>query len=259
MANRLSGKRCVIVGGTSGLGLAAARRFLEEGARLFLTGRDDDHAPRALAALEPVGAVAFMPCEAGDEKSIEAVFRAAVQCLGGLDVLYHVAGMSGRKHGDGPLHACSLDGWHATLAGNLTSVFLSNRAAVRHFLNAGQGGVLLNMGSVLALAPAPEHFDTYAYTAAKGAIVAMSRQSAARYAAAGIRVNVLAPGLMDTPMSQRAVSDATIRAYLQAKQPLAHGPGAAEDVAEAAVFLCSDESRLITGAVLAVDGGWSVC
>jgi NAD(P)-dependent dehydrogenase (short-subunit alcohol dehydrogenase family) len=114
------------------------------------------------------------------------------------------------------------------------------------------------MSSVLAYAPVPRHFDTGAYAAAKAGIIGLSRQAASRYAADGIRVNVLAPGLIDTPMARRAVEDESIAAYLRAKQPLAGGPGRAADVADAAVFLCSDESRLITGAVLPVDGGWSV-
>src|SRR5439155_1682400 len=116
----------------------------------------------------------------------------------------------------------------------------------------------LNMASVLAFAPSPRHFATIAYTAAKGGIIAFSRQAAAQYAPAGIRVNVLAPGLVDTPMAARAIGDPTIRAYLAAKQPLTGGPLCPEDCAEAAVFLCSDAARALTGVVLPVEGGWCV-
>jgi NAD(P)-dependent dehydrogenase (short-subunit alcohol dehydrogenase family) len=111
---------------------------------------------------------------------------------------------------------------------------------------------------VLALQPSPKHFDTAAYTAAKGGIIALSRLAAARYAPDGVRINVLAPGLVDTPMSTRAVNDPAIRHFLRTKQPLGPGPGRPEDCAGAAVFLCSDEARFITGAVLPVDGGWCV-
>ena len=114
------------------------------------------------------------------------------------------------------------------------------------------------MSSVLALDPSPCYFDTIAYAASKAAIVGMSRQAAARYAGDGIRVNVLAPGLIDTPMSARAVGDPAIQAFLQTKQPLGPGPGKPEDCADAAVFLCSDEARFITGVVLPIDGGWRV-
>jgi NAD(P)-dependent dehydrogenase (short-subunit alcohol dehydrogenase family) len=156
------------------------------------------------------------------------------------------------------LHECTLEGWQSTIDANLKSVFLTNRAAIRQFLKQGTGGTVLNMSSVLALSPTPRHFDTVAYAASKGGITSMSRQMAARYAGDKIRVNVLAPGLIDTPMAARAVGDPAIREFLQTKQPLGPGPGTPEDCADAAVFLCSDEAHFITGVVLAVDGGWQV-
>src|SRR5262249_55141264 len=162
-----------------------------------------------------------LAADATDATAVERLFGEAITYLGGLDVLFHAAGASGRRHGDGPLHECSDDGWDWTLATNLRSTFLSNRAATRHYLTRRQSGVILNTASVVALAPSPRHFDTCAYTVAKGGVIALSRQSAARYAADGIRVNVLAPGLIDTPMARRAVGDPDLRAYLQTKQPLA--------------------------------------
>jgi NAD(P)-dependent dehydrogenase (short-subunit alcohol dehydrogenase family) len=255
---RLAGKRCVLVGGTTGLGHAAARRFLEEGARLVIAGRSADKGAEALDSLAPLGPVAFLPCDASDEGQVERLFAGAVENLGGLDVLYHVAGISGRRHGDGSLHACSLAGWHATLEANLTCTFLTNRATVRRFLAQGQGGVVLNMASVLGFDPSPRHFDTCAYAATKGGILALSRLLASSYAAAGIRVNVLAPALVDTPMAARACGDPQIVHYLRTKQPLSGGPIRPEDCADAAVFLCSDAARLVTGIVLPVDGGWCV-
>jgi NAD(P)-dependent dehydrogenase (short-subunit alcohol dehydrogenase family) len=246
---RLANKRCLVVGGTSGIGLAASCRFLEEGARLVVAGLS----PAAGPSTAP-----FIACDASDPVQVADLFQEALRLLGGLDVLYHVAGGSGRRHGDGPLHACTDAGWQATLAGNLTSTFLTNRAAVQHFLGQRQPGVILNMASVLALAPAPPCFDTAAYAAAKGGVIALSRYAAARYAADHIRVNVLAPGLINTPMAARAVNDPAVAAYLRAKQPLAAGPGKPEDCSDAAVFLCSDEARLLTGVVLPVDGGWCV-
>jgi NAD(P)-dependent dehydrogenase (short-subunit alcohol dehydrogenase family) len=252
----LQGKRCLLVGGTGGLGVAAARRFLEEGARVVLAGHEADAGRLAVEALSASGGCSFLLCDATRGEQVEALFAGAVPEMGGLDVLYHLAGGSGRRFGDGALHECSDDGWRATLDLNLTSVFFTNRAAVRHFLDQGRPGAILNLSSVLALAPAPRYFDTCAYAAAKGAIMSMSRQAAARYAAAGIRVNVLAPGLIDTPMARRALSDPAIVAYLRSRQPLRGGPGQPGDCADAAVFLCSDAARFITGAVLTVDGGW---
>jgi NAD(P)-dependent dehydrogenase (short-subunit alcohol dehydrogenase family) len=255
---RLAGKRCLIVGGTSGIGLAAARCFLDEGATLTIAGPDDAQGQSAVTSLNAPERVRFVRCDAAVSDEVAALYASGVCWMGGLDVLYHVAGASGRKFGDGPLHECDDEGWATTLALNLTSTFLTNRAAVRHFLAERRPGVILNMASVLALAPAPRHFDTAAYAAAKGGVIALSRSAAARYAADGIRVNVLAPGLIDTPMAARAVGDPAIRGYLRGKQPLADGPGTPEDCAGAAVFLCGDESRLLTGVVLPVDGGWRV-
>jgi NAD(P)-dependent dehydrogenase (short-subunit alcohol dehydrogenase family) len=245
---RLHNKRCLIVGGTSGIGAAAARRFLEEGARVIVAGLN---APNA-------DCLEIHSCDATDEIQVDTLFMIACARMSGLDILFHVAGSSGRKHGDGPLTECTEDGWQATIDANVKCTFLTNRNAVRQFLLQGSGGTILNMSSVLALSPSPRHFDTIAYAASKGAIIAMSRHAAARYAADGIRVNVLAPGVIDTPMAARAMGDPAIQAFLQTKQPLGPGAGKPDDCAEAAVFLCSDEARFITGAVLPIDGGWCV-
>lgn len=247
---RLAGKRALLVGGTGGLGLAAARRFVEEGARVVVAGLPEEPLPALPCP--------FLPCDATHASEVEHLLAAAVDQLGGLDILYHLAGASGRRAGDGPLHECTEAGWQTTLAVNLTSTFLTNRAVLRHFLGHRQPGVILNLASVLALAPAPHHFDTSAYAAAKGAIISLSRQAAARYASDGIRVNVLAPGLIDTPMARRAVSDPDIGSYLRTKQPLRAGPGQPDDCAEAALFLCSEAAGFITGVVLPVDGGWCI-
>jgi NAD(P)-dependent dehydrogenase (short-subunit alcohol dehydrogenase family) len=142
---------------------------------------------------------------------------------------------------------------------NLTSLMFSNRAAVQHFLKEGKGGVILNMSSVLGWSPSPKHFATHAYAAAKSAIIGMSKSTAAYYAKHGIRINVLAPALVETPMSSRATDNPEIKAFIRAKQPLDGGRvGMPEDLDSAAVWFLSDASRFCTGQVLAVDGGWTV-
>src|SRR5262249_45990555 len=115
MSPRLQNKRCLIVGGTSGLGLAAAKRFLEEGARLVLGGLDDGFLVSARDHLTPLGLIHIQPCDASDPASVEMLMAATADRLGGLDVLYHVAGASGRRHGDGALHQCTDQGWQLTL------------------------------------------------------------------------------------------------------------------------------------------------
>jgi NAD(P)-dependent dehydrogenase (short-subunit alcohol dehydrogenase family) len=262
---RLDGCACLIVGGTSGIGLASARRFLQEGARVIVTGREPESGRTALDELAPLGLVSDYTLELADgDGEVARMFTFAIDALGGrLDVLLHVAGISGRKFGDGPMHDCSTEGWERVLRTNAEGTFLTNRAAVRLMLNQpidanGLRGTVVNVGSVLDRSPSPKHFGTIAYAASKGAIRSMTLSAAARYAEDHIRFNLLAPGLIDTPMAARATNDSRIRSYLATKQPIAGRPGSADDVAEAALYLCEPASRFVTGAELVVDGGWSV-
>jgi NAD(P)-dependent dehydrogenase (short-subunit alcohol dehydrogenase family) len=253
----LDGKRLVVVGGTTGLGLSAAVAFAREGARLVVLGRSPDSV--ALAQVRLGDAAHAFAADATTPGSTERAIDACVTQWGGFDGLYHVAGGSGRRFGDGPLHSMSDEGWTRTLELNLTSVAWSNRAAIRYWLEQGRGGALLNVSSVLGFSPSPRHFATHAYAAAKAAIIGLSRSLAASYATRNIRVNVLAPALIETPMSKRAAGDEVIRRFIATKQPLDGGRiGTVEDADGAAVLLLSDAARFVTGQVLAVDGGWCV-
>jgi NAD(P)-dependent dehydrogenase (short-subunit alcohol dehydrogenase family) len=179
--------------------------------------------------------------------------------FGSFDGLYHVAGGSGRKMGDGPLHEISDEGWHFTLDLNLYSLFYSNRAAVRQFLKQEKPGVVLNLGSILGMSPSPKYFSTHAYAAAKSAVIGFVKTCASYYASRNIRFNLLVPALVDTPMSKRAMGNDEIMRFIETKQPLDGGRvGVPEDLDQAAVFFMSDQSKFATGQVLAVDGGWSV-
>jgi len=157
------------------------------------------------------------------------------------------------------LHEITDPGWAYTLNENLTSLFYSNRAAAQAFLQQQRGGTVLNMGSVLGYSPSPRHFSTHAYAATKAAVIGLTRSAAAYYAPKNIRFNVLAPALVATPMSQRAQDDPAILQFIATKQPLDGGRiGQPSDLDAAAVYFMSDESKYVTGQVLAVDGGWSV-
>jgi NAD(P)-dependent dehydrogenase (short-subunit alcohol dehydrogenase family) len=253
----LHGKVIVIVGGTTGLGLSAARACAAAGARVVVVGRNADSAADAGVALGAAGH-AFVG-DATDPSTAPQAVAAAMERFGRFDGLYHVAGGSGRRMGDGPLHECSDDGWDATLRLNLTGLFYSNRAAARQFLAQGGGGTVLNMASVLAYSPSPTHFATHAYAAAKAAVIGMTRSAAAYYAPHDVRFNVIAPALVETPMSRRAAGDERVRNFIATKQPLDGGRiGRPEDADAAAVYFLSDQSRFVTGQVLAVDGGWGV-
>lgn len=262
---RLDGRTCLIVGGTGGIGLASARRFLEEGARVVVAGQSPEAGRSAMAQLAPLGPAWELVVDlAAGTGEVNRIFTAALDALGGrLDVLLHVAGISGRRFGDGPLHECTDAGWSGVMDVNATGVFLTNRAAVRFMLRQpvdahGLRGTVVNVGSVLDRAPAPSHFGTIAYAASKGAVRSLTLAAAARYAPERIRFNLLAPGLIDTPMASRAVNDPAIRPYIAARQPMADGPGSAADVAEAALYLCEPASRFLAGTELVVDGGWCV-
>lgn len=247
----------VVMGGTTGLGLSAARALVANGARVVVSSRSEANVQAALSLLGD-SARGF----AGDAAQPETAERAvalAVEAFGRLDALYHVAGGSGRSRGDGPLHELTDEGLRYTLDLNLNSILLSNRAAVKQFMNQGGGGAILNMGSVLGWSPSPEFFASHAYAAAKAGIIGFSKAIASYYAPQNIRVNVIAPALVETPMSQRAVGNEDIQCFIATKQPLDGGRvGAPQDVEGAVLFLLSRAANFITGQVLAVDGGWTV-
>ncbi len=253
----LSGKSLVVIGGTTGLGFSAARAFVANGARVVVVGRNPESVEAARAKLGDA-ALAFAADAIVPETAVRAIAMAREK-FGGFHGLYHVAGGSGRKLGDGPLHELTDAGWHSTLEMNLSPVMCSNRAAVRQFLAQGTGGSILNLGSVLGWSPSPRFFATHAYAAAKSAIIGLTKSIAAYYAEKAIRCNVLAAALVETPMAQRAARDETILRYIQTKQPLDGGRiGQAGDLDAAAVYFMSDASKFATGQVLAVDGGWSI-
>ena len=253
----LTNKRVVIIGGTSGMGLSAALACMNENAKVVAVGKKPEHTIEANKQFENHGIA--ITADASDEATAQQAIELCCQKFGGIDGLYHVAGGSGRKFGDGPLHEMSLDGWNKTFQINLTSLMLSNKAAIEYFINNNQGGSIVNISSVLSFSPSPKYFSTHAYAAAKSAVIGFSKSLAAYYASYNIRVNVIAPGLIQTPMSQRAATDENIIQFIKTKQPLDGGRiGVPDDTDGAAVFLLSDQSKFITGQLLTVDGGWSV-
>lgn len=250
-------KRIVIIGGTKGLGLSASLAFINEGAQIVSVGRDAEVEKAVAKQFNDKGIVLIG--DARDESIAEKAIQTCVDRFGGFDGLYHVAGGSGRKFGDAPLHEITTEGWNQTIELNLTSMMYSNRAALKYFIDHKQSGVILNMGSVLGYSPSPKYFSTHAYAACKSAVIGLSKSLASYYAQYNIRINVVAPALVKTPMSKRASGDENIMQFVQTKQPLDGGRiGVPEDTDGAAVFLLSDHAKFITGQVIAVDGGWDV-
>jgi len=253
----LNNKNLVIIGGTTGLGLSAARAFVENGANVVVVGRNEENVTEAGSILgSKATAIAG---DAVEPLTAILAIDACIRNFGSFNGLYHVAGGSGRKMGDGPLHELTLEGWNKTLELNLTSLMLSNQAAIRQFLQQGTGGVILNMGSVLGYSPSPQYFSTHAYAAAKSAVIGFTKSVAAYYAKYNIRANVIAPALVETPMSERAAGDDAILGFIKTKQPLDGGRiGHPSDLDALAVYFMGDQSKFTTGQVVAVDGGWTL-
>lgn len=261
--DRLRG-RGVIVTGATGIAAASARLFAAEGARVVVVSRTEDHCRALVEAITASGGQAsFEVADLTRAPEAAAAVASACQALGRVDGLFNVAGGSGRRQGDGPLHELTAEGWDATMRLNATSHVIASAPVLRVMLAQapdadGIRGAIVNMGSVLASSPAPGLFATHAYAAAKGAILALTLASAAYYAPRGIRINAVSPALTVSRMSERAASDPATVAFAQRKQPLSAGFLPAEDVAAAALYLLSPESRSVSGQVLVVDGGWTI-
>ncbi|HUQ77976.1 MAG TPA: SDR family oxidoreductase [Patescibacteria group bacterium] len=261
--NRLDDRVCLITGST-GIAAASAVRLAAEGASVFVVSRTEEHARGLADRIRADGGVAeWAAAELSDASAVDAAVDACVGRYGRIDGLFSVAGGSGRRFGDGPIHTATRDSWDRTLELNLTTQALVCRSVVARMRAqepnpSGTRGSILLMGSVTASDPAPEFFATHAYAAAKGALTALMTTMAAAYLPDRIRVNVVAPGLTATPMARRAAEDTAIRAYGARKQPLAGDLMDPDEIAHAAVYFLGDESRAVTGQLLKVDGGWSV-
>ncbi|HLX63816.1 MAG TPA: SDR family NAD(P)-dependent oxidoreductase [Planctomycetota bacterium] len=257
MASALESKIIVIIGGTTGMGLSAAKACLAEGARIVAVGRSEENCRAAREALGDSARV--LAGDATDPKTAPRAIEAAISDFGGFHGLYHVAGGSARKWGDGPLHEITDEGWEQALRINLTALFNSNRAAAQQFMKQRGGGTVLNMTSVLGMSPSIKFFATHGYAAAKSAVIGFTKSVAAYYAPHNIRFNAVAPSLVETPMAARACGNDEIRAFVERKQPLDGGRiGEASDLDAAVVYFLSDGSKFVTGQVLIVDGGWCV-
>lgn len=257
MTDRLAGK-VVFVTGASGIAAAGARTYAASGASVFIISRSEDSCAALASEIESNSGVAsWATADLTDEDAAVEAFSQGLAAFGRIDGLFAVAGGSGRRHGDGPLHEVPLDGWVQTMEMNGHPAFLAARESVRSMLETG-GGSIVFVTSVLATSPVPSMFATHAYAAIKGAEIALTTSMAAYYASNAIRVNAIAPGLVDTPMARRAATDPAIVSFATRKQPLVGGLLGAQHIADAGLFLLSDESTAITGQTIDVDGGWSV-
>jgi NAD(P)-dependent dehydrogenase (short-subunit alcohol dehydrogenase family) len=258
MAGRLAGKVCVITGAT-GIAEAAAVLFAGEGASLFVISL---HAHDCEALEAKLGSDVEFGWAAADLTQEIDVERAFADCrlrYGRLDATFASAGGSGRTFGDGSIHSTSLESFQRTVSLNLVTSFLTARESLKVMLDQAHGGSIVFVSSVAATHPVPGTFDTIAYAAAKGGVNSLTLHGASHYGSAGVRFNTIAPALTITPMAKRAASDPDTIDVMKVRMGLTGGgPLSADDHAQLALFLCSDESRHITGQIIRVDGGWGV-
>ena len=251
MTGRLSGKVAVITGAGSGIGRSAALRFAVEGARVIIAELVADLGIQTEQLVRDAGGECrFVECDVTDEGSVEAMVSTARQAYGGIDVVYNNAG--GSRDDDGAVHDVDVDEWWRTIRVDLFGTFLVCRHGVRAMLDGGSGGSIINTSSAAALVGVAP--GRSCYSAAKAGVIGLTRAMAATYAGNGIRVNAIAPGGTAT---ERIVAAFARRGH---SIPAVEGPGIPPlgqpvDIANMAVFLASDESRMISGQVLSVDGG----
>jgi NAD(P)-dependent dehydrogenase (short-subunit alcohol dehydrogenase family) len=254
--NRLATKRAVVTGASSGIGEGIATAFAAEGAQVTVWGRDPARTDGVCARIAAGGGAAHAAIgDVSDPADVERIVGEAVASMGGIDVVVNCAGI-GELDGWVPVHEHSLDAWQRTFAVNTIGPFLISKAAIPHMLDAGRGA-FLHISSVCSITV---WAGDSAYSASKAALNMLSDHIAVEYGDKGIRSNTLCPGEILTPMHESAASaspDAREweRAVLS-KHPIGRFGDVAE-VAQAAVFMCSDESGFMTGANVPIDGAYS--
>lgn len=247
---RLKGKVAVITGGASGMGLATVHRFLEEGAAVVIADYNTETGSAALKEAEENGFkdhVTFIRTDVADEEDIAAMCELAINRFGQLDVLFNNAGVGGAI---GPLTETTVEDWDYTFDVLGKGVFLGIKHGARIMRSQGNGGSIINTASIAGLSG---DGGPLVYSAAKAAVISMSKSAAVELAVDRIRVNAILPGFIVTPLAGAGNTESIRSAFDQAQPWPEHGTG--EDIAGAAVFLASDDSNFVTGESLVVDGG----
>jgi NAD(P)-dependent dehydrogenase (short-subunit alcohol dehydrogenase family) len=248
MAGRLDGKVAVITGGCSGIGLATVRRFAEEGAKVVIGDLDEVNGPRIA---DEVGGT-FVRVDVVSKEDVDALFRTAKDTYGSVDIAFNNAGISPPE--DDSILDTELDAWRRVQEVNLTSVYLCCKAALPYMLEQGKGSIINTASFVAVMGAATSQIS---YSASKGGVLSMSRELGVQFARQGVRVNALCPGPVNTPLLRELFATDEERAARR----LVHVPmgrfGEPEEMANAVLFLASDESSFITASTFLVDGGIS--
>jgi len=255
MSKRLEGKVAVITGAASGIGAATAKTFVEQGARVVLGDIQDQAGAELAEALGGSGTAIFRHCNVTSEAEVEALVDAAVSEFGKIDVMFNCAGIVGAV---GPMSTTPAEEWKLTIDIMVHGVFYGMKHASRHMKEAGSGSII----SMSSTAGVMGGLGPHAYTAAKHAVVGMTRNLEAEVGGFGVRVNCIAPAGMATPMVADVITgdhhklEETIAALAEGS-PLRGRAGLAEDVANAALWLASEESGYTSGLTLTVDAGYT--
>jgi NAD(P)-dependent dehydrogenase (short-subunit alcohol dehydrogenase family) len=243
-------KVAIVTGGACGIGRATCLAFAEIGVHVAVVDVLEAEGRQTVGEIEAAGGRAiFIRCDVSDEAQVAAMVARTVAELGGLDYAFNNAGVEGDP---APTAEATRDNWDRTLAINLTGVWLCMQHELAHMVPAG-AGVIVNCASIAGLVGFP---GLGAYVASKHGVIGLTKAAALEYAQAGVRVNVVCPGVIQTPMIERFVADNDeARAGLTAGTPMGR-IGRPEEIASAVVWLCSPGAAFTTGAELAIDGGW---
>lgn len=249
MDQDLTGRVAMVTGGASGIGAATVRLFASRGARVAIVDRDAEPAIALAEELRAEGKEALpIVADLVSEEAVENAVAQTIAQLGGLDFCFNNAGMT---DGLSAFDELSLESWSKVIAVNLTSVFLCMKHQLRHMAQVGRGAIV-NTSSGAGLTPAPLQ---PAYTASKHGVLGITKVAAKEYAARGIRVNAICPGMIETPMARLYAPAGSDMERIMMEAMAGGRFGAAEEVAEAVVWLCSDAASFISGDSIVVDGG----
>jgi NAD(P)-dependent dehydrogenase (short-subunit alcohol dehydrogenase family) len=251
----LLNKVAIVTGAASGVGLSAVRMFADAGARVVLADRDADRLQLAATSVSSDSEPFSVVTDIADEQDVSRLVTAVIDRYGAIDVLFNNAGIGPSSDSVYPMrNVVETPGaaWGAILAINLTGPALMCRAVIPHMVAARRGSII-NNSSINGLVAVP---GADAYTASKGGLVALTRAMAVEWAPFGVRVNCLCPGPIDTPMNAPWLGDSEKRSFLESSVPLGR-VAQPEEVAAVALFLASEASSYLTGAIIPVDGGWT--
>lgn len=240
---KLDNKVAVVTGASSGIGLAIANLFVAEGARVVYSDINDGG-----LKLDPAKAF-FVKCDVSDSKSVGALVKAAVDKFGRLDIMVNNAGIGTL----GNILDVTDEAWTKTISVNLSGVLYGARAAANAMKSGGVKGSIINMSSILGQVGMA---GTISYCASKGGVVQLTHAGALDLAPFGIRINGIAPGFIATNMTKGVLQDEGFNKMVTSNTPLGR-VGEPDDIAQAALYLASDDSKYVTGTVLYVDGGWT--